>query len=80
MLVITCQKLRAAGWEIGNIDAVIECEQPKILPYREAIRTSLAAAMDIAAGTIFVKAKTGESLGDIGQKRAIAASAVCLIY
>ncbi|MDR2509064.1 MAG: 2-C-methyl-D-erythritol 2,4-cyclodiphosphate synthase [Spirochaetaceae bacterium] len=73
------RRVRAAGWEIANIDAVVECEAPKILPYREAIRASLAAALGISAAQVFVKGKTGEGLGEIGRGKAVYAQAVCLL-
>jgi 2-C-methyl-D-erythritol 2,4-cyclodiphosphate synthase/2-C-methyl-D-erythritol 4-phosphate cytidylyltransferase/2-C-methyl-D-erythritol 2,4-cyclodiphosphate synthase len=73
-------KLRASGWEIANIDAVIQCESPKILPYREKIRAALAGALELERSQVFLKAKTGERLGLVGEGLAVEAEAVCLIY
>ena len=79
MLGIVCGKVYGLGWTIVNIDSVISCERPKILPYRENIRASLAQALGIPAGRIFVKSKTGEGIGNIGRGRAVEALAVCLL-
>lgn len=73
------EKVKAKGWHLVNLDCCIVCEKPKILPYREKIRTSLAAALDADIGAIFVKAKTGEGLGSIGEGNAIEAEAICLL-
>ena len=79
MLGIVRDKVYGLGWTIVNIDSVISCERPKILPYRENIRASLAQALGIPAGRIFVKSKTGEGIGNIGRGRAVEALAVCLL-
>jgi 2-C-methyl-D-erythritol 2,4-cyclodiphosphate synthase len=72
-------RVRAAGWRLENLDCCILCEAPKILPHREAIRTALAAALEEDVETIFVKAKTGEGLGPVGEGLAVEAEAVCLL-
>jgi len=72
-------KVKAKGWHLINMDCCVICEKPKILPYREQIRASLAAALDVDAGTVFIKAKTGEGFGPIGEGRAVEAEAICLI-
>ena len=73
------KKVTAQGWQLVNLDCCVICEKPKILPYREKIRASLAAALDAAAEAVFVKAKTGEGLGPIGEGIAVEAEAVCLL-
>jgi 2-C-methyl-D-erythritol 2,4-cyclodiphosphate synthase len=72
-------KARDAGWEIGNIDCVVSVEKPAVLPYREAIRASLAAALGITRDAVFVKGKTGEGLGAVGSGEAVEALAVCTL-
>lgn len=67
------------GWKLENLDCVVALEKPKFLPYREAVRKNIAAVLDCSVERIFVKAKTGEKLGEIGRGEAIAAWAVCLI-
>ncbi|MGP1587362.1 MAG: 2-C-methyl-D-erythritol 2,4-cyclodiphosphate synthase [Treponemataceae bacterium] len=73
------QKVKDAGWNIVNIDCVINIESPKILPYRNQIIQSIASILCIEKTNIFVKAKTGEKLGDIGQKKAVAVWATALL-
>jgi len=67
------------GWRIGNLDCVVSCEEPKILPFRDEIRQSLACALEVSVDRIFVKGKTGEGLGAIGKGKAVEAMAVCLL-
>ena len=70
---------RLAGWRLVNLDCVVSCEKPKILPYRELIRRSLADALETDPAVIFVKGKTNEGLGPIGTGEAVEAVAVCLL-
>jgi 2-C-methyl-D-erythritol 2,4-cyclodiphosphate synthase len=79
MLKQCVQKLKQTPWRISNIDCVVSCERPAVLPYRGLIRRSLAAALDIQEEGIFVKGKTGEGLGDVGRGAAVEAFAVCLL-
>jgi 2-C-methyl-D-erythritol 2,4-cyclodiphosphate synthase len=71
--------LRAAGWSAINIDATVVCEAPKLLPYTEAIRASIAETVGIAAACVSVKGKTSEGLGFTGRGEGIAAHVVALI-
>jgi len=71
--------LRGAGWSIANVDVVVLLEQPKILPYRDRIRESLAVALGVDASAVSVKAKTAEGLGPVGEGRAAEAYAVVTI-
>ncbi|HOW50772.1 MAG TPA: 2-C-methyl-D-erythritol 2,4-cyclodiphosphate synthase [bacterium] len=73
------RRLTAAGWRIINCDAVLVCEEPKILPHREAIRVSLAQLMNIDQTCVMVKGKTSEKLGFTGRGEGIAAQAIVLI-
>ena len=72
-------KVTEAGWSLVNLDCVIICEQPKILPFRKAIRDSLAAVLEVSAERIFVKGKTYEGIGPLGNGEAVEALAVCLL-
>ena len=74
------EKISEAGWKIQNIDCVIIIEEPKILPFREEIRKSIANILKIEKEQIFIKAKTGEGIGIIGRGKAVAALAACLIF
>ncbi|MDR0503735.1 MAG: 2-C-methyl-D-erythritol 2,4-cyclodiphosphate synthase [Treponema sp.] len=67
------------GWQLVNLDCVVICENPKILPYRDVIRKSLAKALDVPYEIIFVKGKTAEGLGSVGRGKAVEVFAQCLL-
>ncbi len=67
------------GWRVVNIDCVIVCERPKILPFRERVQSSLSRALDIDPDKIFVKAKTNERMDSVGAGLAVEATAICLL-
>jgi len=71
--------VKAQGWQLANLDCVVCCEKPKILPHRDKIRSSLAKALDADPALVFVKGKTAEGLGPIGSGEAVEATAVCLL-
>ena len=71
--------VKETGWRLVNLDCVISCEEPKILPFRGRIRHSLAQAMEASVDQIFVKGKTGEGLGPVGKGKAVEAMAICLL-
>ena len=71
--------MKGQGWSIENIDCVIKLEKPKFLPYRQAVHESIAGILEIEPSQVFVKAKTGEKLGDVGAGESIEAEAVCLL-
>lgn len=70
---------RDSGWEVSNLDCTVILEMPKLAPYREAIRASLAACLGLDASCVSFKAKTNEGLGEIGRSEAVEAMAVCLL-
>ena len=65
-------------WQIENIDAVVICETPKLLKYRELIRANLAGIMKIRTDQIMVKGKTSEKLGFTGRGEGIAVTVTTL--
>ncbi len=71
--------IRAAGWQIGNIDSTIIAQAPKMAPHIGAMRERLAAVLGVAVDQINVKAKTAEKMGPVGEGRAIEARAVALL-
>ena len=71
--------VRATGWQVGNIDATIIAQAPRIAPHVAAMCANIAADLDIAAGAVNVKAKTNERLGFEGRSEGIAAHAVALL-
>jgi 2-C-methyl-D-erythritol 2,4-cyclodiphosphate synthase len=79
MLGVAWGKVRTAGWQLVNLDCVIFAQQPKILPHREAIRQRLASLLGCDSDQIWLKAKTGEDVGPIGEQQAIAAECVALL-
>ena len=73
------RRIRKAGYEIGNIDATVIAEKPKLSPHMEAMRQNLAKALDIPFDAVSVKATTEERLGFSGREEGMAAHAVCLL-
>jgi 2-C-methyl-D-erythritol 2,4-cyclodiphosphate synthase len=71
--------LREKGWEIGNIDAMVCLEAPKINPHIPAMKIHIATAAGIDEDDISIKATTNEKLGFIGREEGVIAYAVCLI-
>ncbi len=80
LLLEECMKLLAAkGWALGNIDAMLCMEAPKIKPYIPAMKTHIAAAAGITEDDVSIKATTNETMGFIGRQEGVVAYAVCLI-
>ena len=79
MLRAACDRVTAAGWRIVNLDCVIFAQRPKILPHRAAIRSRVAEVLGIDHDRVWLKAKTGEKVGPIGEELAIGAECVVLI-
>ncbi len=71
--------LKRHGWRIGNVDATVVAQAPKLAPHIEAMCTNLAAALGVAVGQVNVKATTTERLGFTGREEGIAAHAVALL-
>jgi 2-C-methyl-D-erythritol 2,4-cyclodiphosphate synthase len=67
------------GWEIGNVDATVVLERPKLAPYRDAIRAALAGALGLHEDAVNVKATTGEGMGFVGRGEGAAALAVATL-
>ncbi len=80
LLACAWQKVAAAGWQLVNLDAVIICEAPKILPYAKQMRVHLAAALQATPEQVQVKGKRAEKLGALGRGEGIAAQAVALLW
>ena len=71
--------LRERGFAIGNVDATVVLERPKLAPHRDAIRDALAGALGLPADAVNVKATTGEGMGFVGRGEGAAAMAVATI-
>lgn len=74
-----CGLLREKGYSIGNVDATLIAQRPKIAPYIPQMRENLAKACGVAVSQVSVKATTEEGLGFTGSGEGMAASAVCLL-
>jgi len=79
MLQAAAARVAAAGWHVVNLDCVIFAQRPKILPHRPAIRRRIAEILDLDESAVWLKAKTGEHVGPIGEEVAIAAECVVLV-
>lgn len=73
------RRVRKAGWQVGNVDASILIQQPKMAPYIAAMVANIAEDLGVAVGQVNVKAKTYEKLGPVGASEAVEAQAVCLL-
>ena len=71
--------VRAAGYEIGNIDSTVVCQAPKLAPHIGAMRARIAEVLALPVGAVSVKASTEEHMGFTGRGEGIAAHAVCLL-
>ena len=79
LLIHVVELLKGKGWEIGNIDAMVCLEEPKINPHIAAMKFNIAAAAGMSEEDISIKATTNEKLGFIGRQEGVVAYAVCLI-
>ena len=80
LLAEAARRVRAAGWQIGNIDSTITAQAPKMAPHILAMRLRLAQALALELDQINVKAKTAEKMGPVGRGESIETRAVCLVY
>lgn len=72
-------RVAEAGWRVGNVDATVVLERPKLRPHIDAMRARLAGAMGVDVSAVSVKATTGERMGFVGTGEGAAAHAVCLL-
>lgn len=79
LLKETVKLLQEKGYEIGNIDAMLCLEAPKINPHIPAMQQNIATAIGIEVEDISIKATTNEQMGFIGREEGVVAYAVCLI-
>ena len=71
--------LNECGWQVGNVDATILAQRPKLAPHIPQMRENLARRMNVEVGQVNVKATTEEKLGFTGSGEGMAAHAVCLL-
>lgn len=72
--------IRSKGFEVGNLDAVIAAQRPKLAPFMEAMKTALAGVLEVDLTDLNLKATTTEHLGFEGREEGISATVVCLLY
>ncbi len=79
LLATVWNKIKEKNWQLENLDCVIKLEKPKFLPKRNEVISSIAKILDVNEDKIFVKAKTGEKLGDVGKSEAVEVWCTCLL-
>jgi 2-C-methyl-D-erythritol 2,4-cyclodiphosphate synthase len=73
------KRVRAQGWQVGNVDSTIIAQAPKMAPHIPAMVQSIAQALGVAPDQVNVKAKTAEKMGPVGEGLSIEARAVVLL-
>ena len=79
LLEVVGRRVREAGYQIGNVDATVALQQPRLSPYIEPMRENIAEALTVSTTKVSVKATTTENLGYIGNGQGASAQAVCLL-
>ena len=79
LLAEAARRVRAHGWQIGNVDSTVIAQAPRLAPHIAAMRQRLSQALLVGIDQVNVKAKTAEGMGPVGHGEAIEASAVCLL-
>ena len=80
LLAEAMRRVRAAGFEVGNVDSTVIAQAPKLAPHIDAMRAGIAAVLGVAVGQVNVKAKTAEKLGPVGEGLSIEARASVLLF
>lgn len=80
LLAEAARRVRAAGFEIGNIDSTVVAQAPRLASHIPAMCAVIAQAVGVAVSQVNVKAKTAERLGPVGQGLAMEARAAALIF
>jgi 2-C-methyl-D-erythritol 2,4-cyclodiphosphate synthase len=80
LLRAALQKVQAAGFQIGNVDATIICQKPKLAEFLPEMIRNIAGDLGVTPSHVNLKAKTNESLGHLGRGEGIAVHAVALLY
>ena len=79
LLAEAARRVRAQGFEIGNIDSTIIAQAPKLMPFIAAMRSQIAQTLGLQLDQVNVKAKTAEKMGPVGQGQAIEARAMLIL-
>jgi 2-C-methyl-D-erythritol 2,4-cyclodiphosphate synthase len=79
MLRAACVASEQRGWRVAQVDVTVIVERPKLLPFRDAMRASLASALGLPSESVSVKAKTNEGMGWVGRGEGLACMAVATL-
>jgi 2-C-methyl-D-erythritol 2,4-cyclodiphosphate synthase len=79
LLAETARRVRAKGYEIGNVDTTVVAQAPKLAPHIAAMRERIAQVLGVSVDQVNVKAKTAEKIGPVGEGLAMEARAVVLL-
>ncbi|MCW7539652.1 2-C-methyl-D-erythritol 2,4-cyclodiphosphate synthase [Aquabacterium sp. A7-Y] len=79
LLAEAMRRVRAAGWELGNVDSTIVAQAPRMAPHIPLMRERIALALGCDVSEVNVKAKTAEKMGPVGRQESIEARAVALL-
>ncbi|WP_425617393.1 2-C-methyl-D-erythritol 2,4-cyclodiphosphate synthase [Anatilimnocola sp. NA78] len=79
MLRLAHDRVKAAGYRIGNLDCIVFAQRPKLLPHKTAIREQISRILELPVDRIGLKAKTGENVGPIGREEAISTECIVLL-
>jgi 2-C-methyl-D-erythritol 2,4-cyclodiphosphate synthase len=79
LLVEAAARVRAQGWQIGNIDATIIAQAPRLAPHLPAMGERIAEALALSPAQVNVKAKTAEKMGPVGEGQSMEAQAIALL-
>ena len=80
LLAEAMKRVAREGYVVGNVDATIIAQAPRMAPHIDAMKSHLAADLGVDVSQVNIKAKTNEKLGFLGRKEGIAAEAVVLLY
>ena len=79
LMKVAYKKVLDAGYSLGNLDATIIAQKPKLRPYIDKMRENIATALEVSVNQVNVKATTEEKLGFTGREEGISAQAVVLL-
>lgn len=79
LLAEAARRVRALGWDVGNVDSTIVAQAPRLAPYKLAMKERIARVLGIAPDCVNVKAKTAEKMGPVGEGLAMEARAIVLL-
>ena len=80
LLARTLEMVVEKGWRVGNVDAVLILQAPKIAAFVPQMQACIARILDVALEDVSIKATTSEQLGFVGEHKGLEAKAVCLLY